>query len=265
LAGVSNARPGRGGLSAVASSLWRFSARTARTAKGISRTRLIGALVLVAAAAAAVAFVPLPTTDEMRGWARELGPFFPAAFLLAHVVVTVFPIPRTLFSISAGLLFGVVPGVAIAVGASTVSAVIALLLARSVGRSFVSARLTVPALQEIDARLSRRGWLAVGSLRLMAPIPFSVLNYCCGLSSVRLLPYTLATAVGLLPGTIGIVLLADVVAGDTDPRLLVVSGICLGLGLIGLVVDSRLGVKDEMHVPHPHLPHPHRHESSKKP
>lgn len=256
---MSNSSPGRSGLPAVASFLWRFSARTARSAREVSRTRVLGALLVLAAAALVVVYVPIPTTADMRTWATELGPWFPLAFWATHVVVTVFPIPRTVFTVSAGLLFGVAEGVALAVSASTVSAVLAFLLARSLGRGYVASKLTFPAFREVDARLARRGWLAVASLRLMAPIPFSVLNYCCGLSSVRLLPYTLATAAGLLPGSVGIIMLAEVVTGDTDPRMLAISAACLAVGLLGLVVDSRLGAKDEIHVPHPHLPHHHPH------
>lgn len=254
---MGNPPPDRAGISAVAAWLWRFSARTARSAREVSRLRVLGALLTLAAAAAVILLVPVPTTADLRQWAAELGPWFPLAFWATHVVITVFPIPRTVFTVSAGLLFGVLPGVALAVSASAVSAVIAFQLARSLGRGYVANKVTFPAFKEIDARLSRRGWLAVGSLRLMAPIPFSVLNYCCGLSAVKVLPYTLATIVGLLPGSIGIILLADVITGDTDPRFVIVSAACLGVGLVGLVVDSRLGAKDEMHVPHPHLPHLH--------
>ncbi|MFD4183778.1 TVP38/TMEM64 family protein, partial [Rhodococcus sp. NPDC058514] len=99
-----------------------------------------------------------------------------------------------------------------------------------------------PALQTSPPRHARRGWLAVGSLRLIAPVPFSVVNYCSGVSSVRLLPYLLATLAGVLPGTVGVVVLGNAIGGDTNPALLVVSGVCIAVGVLGLVVDARLGV-----------------------
>ncbi len=123
--------------------------------------------------------------------------------------------------------------------ATTISAVLALLIVRAIGRDAVAAHLTHPAVRSVDARLERRGWLAVGSMRLIAMIPFSVVNYCCGVSSVRVLPYTLATVAGILPGTVGVVLLGDALTGETDPRLLVVSGICIAVGMLGLFVDAR--------------------------
>jgi len=155
-------------------------------------------------------------------------------------VLTIAPVPRTVFTLSAGLLFGPAAGVVVAIAATTVSAVLALLLVRALGRAAVQARLTHPAVQAIDARLARRGWLAVGSLRLIAPAPFALVNYCAGLSAVRLLPYIVATVVGILPGTIGVVLLGDALTGQMNPALMMVTMICIAVGVVGLLLETRL-------------------------
>lgn len=201
--------------------------------------RVLGALVGLALLFVAAALVPHPSIEQIRGWSDSVGPAFPLVFLLVHIVVTIAPVPRTLFTISAGVLFGAAVGIAIAVVATTISAVLALLIVRAIGRDAVAAHLTHPAVQAVDTRLARRGWLAVGSLRLIAAVPFSVVNYCCGVSSIRTLPYTAATIVGILPGTVGVVLLGDALTGRTDPALLAISGICIALGVVGLVLDAR--------------------------
>ena len=148
--------------------------------------RVVGAVIVVAALIAVAALIPLPSVERLREWAVAVGPLFPLAFFAAHVIVTVAPIPRTLFTVSAGVLFGPVTGVIVTVSAATVSAVLAFLLVRALGRDAVASRLDHPLFRAVDARLARRGWLAVGSLRLIAPVPFSVINYSSGLSSVRL-------------------------------------------------------------------------------
>ncbi|MBF6449177.1 MULTISPECIES: TVP38/TMEM64 family protein [Nocardia] len=199
-------------------------------------------LAILAAALVAVAVLaPHPAPQQIREWADSVGPMFPLLFFLVHALVTVAPFPRTVFTLSAGLLFGPILGITLAVAATTVSAVLALLLVRALDREQVAARLTHPAVQAVDRRLARRGWLAVGSLRLIAPVPFSVINYCAGLSSVRMMPYLLATFVGIIPGTIGVVVLGDALTGRTNPGLLVLSGVCITIGVIGLVVDARWG------------------------
>jgi uncharacterized membrane protein YdjX (TVP38/TMEM64 family) len=201
-------------------------------------------LVILATALVAVALLaPHPAPQQIRDWADSVGPVFPLLFFLVHALVTVAPFPRTVFTLSAGLLFGPILGITLAVAATTVSAVLALLLVRALDRDQVAARLTHPAVRAVDRRLARRGWLAVGSLRLIAPVPFSVINYCAGLSSVRMVPYLLATFVGIIPGTIGVVVLGDALTGRTNPGLLVLSGVCITIGVIGLIVDARWGAE----------------------
>lgn len=206
--------------------------------------RLIGAVVLLAAFVAVALFVPLPEAEVIRDWARGAGPWFPLLFFVAHALVTV-AVPRVPFTLSAGLLFGPVVGTVVAISATTVSAALAFLLVRAIGREAVAARLTHPAVVAVDRRLARRGWLAVGSLRLIGPVPFPLINYCAGVSSMRLAPFLVATAVGVVPGAVAVVALGDALTGRTDPVLVVVTVVCVVIGLVGLVVDARLGVGDE--------------------
>ncbi|MBF6221882.1 TVP38/TMEM64 family protein [Nocardia abscessus] len=201
--------------------------------------RIVALIVGAVALFGAALLVPLPSPRQVQEWATSVGPVFPLLFFLVHALVTVAPIPRTVFTVSAGLLFGPLLGITLAVGATTVSAALAIALVRALDRDQVAARLTHPAVRAIDERLARRGWLAVGSLRLIAAVPFSVINYCCGLSSIRFWPYLIATVLGVLPGTIGTVILSDALTGTTHPAMLALSGVCLAIGLAGLVVDAR--------------------------
>ncbi|MHA4854889.1 TVP38/TMEM64 family protein [Rhodococcus sp. MSC1_016] len=204
--------------------------------------RVLATVAALAALAVAAALVPRPPISAVRGWAESMGPAFVVVFFLTQAVLTIAPVPRTVFTLSAGLLFGPAAGVTVTIAATTVSAVLALLLVRTLGRTAVQARLTHPAVKAIDARLARRGWLAVGSLRLIAPAPFALVNYCSGLSAVRLLPYTAATMVGILPGTVAVVLLGDALTGQTNPALMVVTAVCVTAGVAGLLIDTRLPV-----------------------
>ena len=180
----------------------------------------------------------LPTALQLRDWATSVGPWFPLAFLVAHVVVTVFPFPRTAFTLAAGLLFGPFLGVPLAVLASTLSAVIALLLVRAAGWQ-LSRLVQHPRVDSLDARLRERGWPAVVSMRMIPAVPFSVANYAAGASAVRVLPYTLATLVGLLPGTSAVVILGDALTGNVSPLLFLISLCSASLGIAGLSYEIR--------------------------
>lgn len=196
-------------------------------------------LVLVAVLAVIAVTTPHPTAVQIRDWAQGAGSALPLVFLAVYVVATLFPIPRTVFTLSAGLLFGAVAGIAIALVATTISAVLALLGVRLIGRDYVWERVSHPAARRIDEHLARRGALAVISIRMIAFVPFSIANYVAGVSGIRLLPYTIGTIIGVAPGTVGVVLLGDAVTGTSDPRLLLVSAVCMAVGLLGLAFDLR--------------------------
>ncbi len=208
------------------------------TARQVPRRRVIAAATLTVILVAVALLVPLPTAVQLRDWATSLGPWFPLAFLAAHVVVTVFPFPRTAFTLAAGLLFGSAYGVLIAVTASTLSAVLALLLVRAAGWQ-LSRYVHHPGIESLDARLRQRGWLAVVSMRLIPAVPFSAINYAAGASAVRVLPYTAATLVGLLPGTAAVVILGDAITGTVSPLLVLVSACTASIGLLGLAHELR--------------------------
>lgn len=207
-------------------------------ARGVSRPQIVGAVVGITVLVSVALLVPLPTAVQLRDWAESVGPWFPLAFLVAHIVATVVPVPRTAFTLAAGLLFGPVLGVLIAVFASTASALIAVLLVRAAGWQ-LNRLVRHRAVDRVDERLQERGWLAVLSLRLIPVVPFSALNYAAGASAVRVLPYALSTLAGLLPGTAAVVILGDALAGHPSPLLYLVSVCTATLGLAGLVVEFR--------------------------
>lgn len=222
----------------MATALRNVAAALSSTARQVSRTRLLLTMLAVAAVVTIVVLVPLPTAVQLRDWVTSVGPWVPLAFLAAHVVVTVLPFPRTAFTLAAGLLFGPALGVVIAVTASTLSALLALLGVRALGWQLTSL-VSHPALESVDARLRARGWAAVLSLRLIPVVPFSVLNYAAGASSVRVLPYLLATLAGLLPGTAAVVILGDALTGHISPLLALVSLSTAAIGVAGLAYETR--------------------------
>lgn len=190
-------------------------------------------------------FVDIPSLQQFRYWSDELGPVFPVIFTVLYVLITQFPIPRTLLTLSSGVLFGPLLGIFIALMATTVSAAISLTVIRYFLGDWMAPRLTHPAVAGINHRLRERGWLAITSLRMIAAVPFSILNYVAALTSVPLMGFTVATLVGSAPGTIATVLLGNTLTGDTDPFYIVSALVLMVIGFGGLALDTKLPVKDE--------------------
>lgn len=215
---------------------------TPRESQGHTTRNAVLGLVAVCVLLAVSYLMPIPSVSSVRDWGAGLGPAFVWVFFACYAVLTVLPIPRTIFTVMSGIFFGPVTGLLGAMTAATIAAMAAFLIARRLGRDRVSRHLTRPVMRAIDYRLAVRGWLAVGSLRLIPVCPFWLLNYCAGLSAVRFVPYLIATVVGMAPGTVAVVLLGDALTGRRDPALLVLSAVFFAVGVIGLILDARIPV-----------------------
>lgn len=166
-----------------------------------------GVLILILGAAITAALVVgLPDVASLRANIAAAGPAAPAVFVLVYAVVTLAPVPKNVLSAVAGLLFGLVAGIALVFVAAMLGALMAFWLGRILGRGAVE-RFTGARVARVDELLSRRGVMAVIGVRLIPVVPFTLINYTAGLTGVRLRDYTVGTAVGILPGTVAYVTL----------------------------------------------------------
>lgn len=209
------------------------------TAAGRGRPVLrLGILViLVAASAVAVLVFPLPPLDDIRGYFSNSGWWGPAVFIVGYAALTLAPVPKSVLSVAAGLVFGLAAGVAVVFAAAILGAVAAFWLGRWLGRDAVE-RFTGARVEKIDDLLQRRGLAAMIGVRLIPILPFTVINYAAGLTSLRWRPYFLGTAIGILPGTVSYVTLG---ASGLQPgwQLYLALGLLALLTLAGVVAAGR--------------------------
>jgi uncharacterized membrane protein YdjX (TVP38/TMEM64 family) len=177
---------------------------------------------------------------DVRQTVQTAGIWAPLLFVLLQGMITVIPVPRTVFTVAAGVLWGGITGVVLAVAGTSLAAGVAYWLVRLLGARFVERHAHRRGIAWVRARLDRSGLLAMVSLRLIPAVPFSAMNYASALSGVRFPPYLLGTVLGVLPGTIGIVILGDAaVGGNPHPAMLLVSVTSGLVGLTGALIAAR--------------------------
>ncbi len=154
----------------------------------------------------AAVVVGLPDVAKLRTDIAAAGPAAPAVFVLTYAVATLAPVPKNVLSAVAGLLFGLVAGIALVFVAAMLGALTAFGLGRVLGRGAVE-RLTGARVARVDRLLSRRGVMAVIGVRLIPVVPFTAINYTAGLTAVHCRDYMIGTAVGIVPGTVAYVTL----------------------------------------------------------
>lgn len=166
-------------------------------------------LLLGAVAALAVAALLLPVRDlalRLLHAVESLGPWGALAYAAAYVLACVLMVPGTILTLGAGFLYGTLGGLLIVVPSSLAGATLAFLLARSLARDWARERVASrPSFAAIDRAVERRGFRTVLLLRLSPVLPFNLLNYALGLTSVRLRDYVAASALGMFPATLLVV------------------------------------------------------------
>lgn len=152
----------------------------------------------------AVSFLPIGEwVKTFTNWIRGLGVAGAFIFIGVYGLASVLFLPGAVFTIAAGLVYGIVGGTAVALAGATLGAGLAFLVARYVARS----RIKKFAQQNkrfgaIDQAVGEQGWKIVGLLRLSPLIPFNVSNYFYGLTSISFWPYLLVSCIGMFPGTL---------------------------------------------------------------
>jgi uncharacterized membrane protein YdjX (TVP38/TMEM64 family) len=152
----------------------------------------------------AVSFLPVAEwVKTLTDWIHRLGIAGAFIFIGVYALAAVLFLPGAIFTIAAGLVYGIAAGTAVALAGATLGAALAFLVARYVLRARIE-RLAKKNKKfgAIDEAVGEQGWKIVGLLRLSPLIPFNVSNYFYGVTSIGFWPYLIASALGMLPGTL---------------------------------------------------------------
>ncbi len=188
----------------------------------------------LAAVAAVLYFLPVGdwlATGADR--AAELGPLGLVLFAALYALATVFMVPGSALTLIGGAAFGFTLGTLSVWAGATLGLGLAFLVARRFARDRVSSWLANrPSFAAIDRAVAKEGWKIVLLTRLTPVFPFSLQNYAYGLTGVSFGGYLVASAVGILPGTMLYVYIASgaarAVSGDSG-------GLENALFVVGLV------------------------------
>jgi uncharacterized membrane protein YdjX (TVP38/TMEM64 family) len=211
------------------------------TSHGAQRLFLLAAVLL--GLFAVFQFLPV---DEYIGqlleWTESLGAWGPVVLAAIYVVGTVLMVPGVILSLGAGFAFDLVVGViTISVG-STLGAIAAFLIGRTLARGYVEQLAARhPKFAAIDRAVEASGFKIVLLTRLSPVFPFNLLNYLLSVTKVRTRDYALASWIGMMPGTVLFVYLgktakdlSQILRGDLQTGI--EHQIVLALGLLATIV-----------------------------
>ena len=124
------------------------------------------------------------------------------AYMLIYVLVTALSLPgAAVLTLAGGAIFGLGLGTLLVSFASSLGALLAFLVARTLLRDLVRRRFG-RQLAPIEAGVARDGVFYLLSLRLAPVFPFFLVNLLMALTPMRAASYYLTSQIGMLPGTL---------------------------------------------------------------
>ena len=128
-----------------------------------------------------------------------------ALFVALYIGVVVTSLPgATILTLTGGFVFGVVAGVVFNLIGATVGAVLIFMAARAGFGRDAAAGLEARGgmVGNLQAALKENQWSVLLTMRLIPVIPFFVANLIPAFVGIRLWPFAITTAVGILPANV---------------------------------------------------------------
>ncbi len=135
--------------------------------------------------------------------------FFMFAYFIIYVVLTTLSIPVALMlGLLSGFIFDLYSAIILISFASSFGATAAMLISRYLISDYVNRRF-LDEISLINNEVDKQGAYYLFALRMSPIFPFFVINAAFGLTKIKTLTFYLISQLGMLPGTIIIILIGS--------------------------------------------------------
>ena len=146
--------------------------------------------------------------EQLQLWLKQAGIWAPIIYIAIYTIATILVMPSTALNLTGGAIFGPWLGTLWTSIGAIVAAIVAFIFARTSGREFVARKLA-GKWQAMDAEIQQGGLFYMFAIRLLPIIPYGLVNFAAGLTSIRFRDYLLGTILGTVPGILPFVLLGS--------------------------------------------------------
>ncbi len=170
---------------------------------------------------------------QLEVWLDRAGIWAPIIYITLYTLATILVLPSTALNLAGGAIFGLWKGTLWTSIAAIIAAVVAFAFTRTVGREVIERRLA-GRWQAMDAEMLQGGLFYMFAIRLLPIIPYGLVNFAAGLTSIRFRDYLLGTILGTVPGILPFVMLGSsgraLTKGDVMPLMgaLALTGLLVG-------------------------------------
>ena len=152
--------------------------------------------------ARANALTPLEVVQQLLAFLKA-GFWGPVLYVGLYTLRPLTLFPSTLLTLAGGFVFGPVLGVIYTLIAGNSSAAVAYVVGRYFGQGLLAGQPD-GLLQRYAARMRANSFETVLIMRFIF-LPYDLVSYAAGFLNIQFLPFSLATALGSIPGTLAFV------------------------------------------------------------
>lgn len=141
--------------------------------------------------------------EAVKDYIRSFGPLAAGvSFLLMMLQSVAAPLPAFLITFANAAVFGWVAGAALSWCSAMAGAALCFGIARLYGRGVVEKLTGKKALASVDEFFEKYGTKSIIIARLLPFMPFDIVSYAGGLTSMSFRSFLIATGIGQLPATL---------------------------------------------------------------
>ena len=163
-----------------------------------------------------------------------MGILAPIVYVLFYTIGTLLILPSTPLNLTGGAIFGIWWGTFWTAVAAIIAAIVAFSFTRTIGKDIIAKRFA-GRWEAIDAEIRLGGLFYMFSIRLLPIIPYGLVNFAAGLTSIRWRDYIIGTLLGTVPGVLPFVMMGS---GFTELSKGNISQLLFAFTLTGMLVGG---------------------------
>lgn len=185
------------------------------------------------------------TPEILRNYIGGFGYLAPFIYILCFTILPIAFFPVPILALAAGLLFGFLPDTIYTLIGAVLNSSIMFLMAKVLAKDAVTNLLQRKLPENWSSFLfnldEKKGFGIIFILRLIPAMPYNLINYGAGLTSIKFSSYMLATILGILPGTLVFLNIGNQALNIHNPAFMVSIILLILLTIFSLILGKRIG------------------------
>lgn len=185
------------------------------------------------------------TPEILRNYIGGFGYLAPFIYILCFTILPIAFFPVPILALAAGLIFGFLPGTLYTLIGAVLNSAIMFLMAKVLAKDAVTNLLQRKLPENWSSFLfdldEKRGFGIIFILRLIPAMPYNLINYGAGLTSIKFSSYMLATILGILPGTLVFLNIGNQALNIHNPSFIVSIILLMLLTIFSLILGKKIG------------------------